>query len=187
MTSMPVYCITSRSSGAEPSGHSFLSSKTIDPKSIKDARVHKESKIAVWSAHGEQDYNDTDSDKRVIIYKKASLPLQIFDEYDELTMRTAKHLFQRLQDVYDFYLTCFGRRGLDGNNGLMLGYVMWGADNAIFVGTVRPRGGRIIFGTGKEDEANWAERLDVVGHEATHAGAIFLLFWHNNHLTVDGQ
>ena len=62
---------------------------------------------------------------------------------------------------------------------------MWGDDNAVFDGTDGPRGGRMIFGTGKEDEADWAERLDVVGHEATHAGAIFLLFWHKTHLTVD--
>ncbi len=63
--------------------------------------------------------------------------------------------------VYDYYFHRFNRNSVDGNGGTMIGIVNLDDDNAYSMNESL----MMIFGNRK----NYAEALDVVGHEMTHS------------------
>jgi len=176
---MPCYCkITAPAlSGIDASEFVVAGPNTVEPSALERGKGYKESRFVVLNAYNENiaDFNGAN---RWVVKKKGETSPHIICSQDlnlsEKHVFTAKLLAERLQDVYAFYLECFGWEGR------RLGHYFWPPhsfinwreeENAVFDSNWDSGAGCLAFGqpTWKEyDRANFATLLDIVGHECTH-------------------
>lgn len=119
---------------------------------------------------------EKDFTSHIVLRQMGEREPSIFDREAEIHM----HL---LSGLYQFYLTAFNHRGLDGANGNITSHLMWSSDgqdhnNASMQGD---RCNQLFFGAGSGRNVNVGTVIDILGHEATHAGPAPLATMSSDH------